>query len=793
MFSDPRLREAIASAALVALVLTLFHRMLFGETLFFRDLYLLYLPSHAQFAASVLSGHFPAWDSLRHGGMSALGPQIGPFSPSFLPYLVLPPVTAMNVVLVGHILLAALGARFLGRRLGLTGPSSWAAGAVYGLSGYLLSAINLHQPLFGLAWGPLAAGLAVTFFRGGGWKPLLGLAVALAVPVLSTSAETAGVSAAFVLLFALFPVRGAIPFRRRLGGVLLALLLAGGLAAIQILPSLEKVRESSRAGGVSFESFSFNSVDPLRLPELVIPGFFGPVDTLRDEDYWGRRREDPGFPNVLSIYVGALALSLAGIGGLSRDGALPQGLRRALLATAALGVLLSLGRHLPGFHLLYDMAGPLRSFRYPVKAMAVLPLPVALLAGVALDRIAAGKDRSSRLPFLPIGVGIVLLAAAGLSVLAPPLAGSLERVFFLEPLELASRARLIRSLLHAGLFATLGGLLWVRVRVRVRGRERRCEATAWSLAGLLAVDLLFAGGPLVPTAPREALAPPPLVLEAARLVGEGRLFRDGDPARFPLSAPTNELVHLMRRNLSTLRFYTAAGFGIPVVFHDDYDRLAPRRVMALGDRLRREPWSRRVPVLRAAGVSVVATWSRLEVPGLVEAVRAEEPGGQGLRLYRVEGSTRARFVSRRREAHSGKEALGMLLSRADPLDEVILETPSAEGGSCGSFPLTVTFSSPEALGVSVEAPCQGWIVLAENHAPGWEAWKDGVVVPVLHADFAFRAVEVTVGRHRVEMRYRSLPFLRGAAISLATLTALGAALVAGAWPRRRRESDTIHP
>lgn len=787
MSFDPRHREAIGVAALVALVLVLFHRVLLGETLFFRDLYLLYLPSYSQFAASVLSGHLPAWDSLRHGGMSALGPQIGPFSPSFLPYLVLPPVAAMNVVLVGHILLAALGARFLGRRLGLSGPSSWAVGAVYGLSGCLLSALNLHQPLFGLAWAPWASGLAVKFFRGGGWKSLCGLTVALAIPVLSTSAETACVSAAFVLVFALFPVQGAIPIGRRLGGTLLALLLAAGLAAIQILPAAERVRESSRAGGVSFESFAFNSVDPHRLPELFIPGFFGPVDTLRDEDYWGRRREDPGFPNVLSIYVGALALSLAGIGGLSRDGAFPEGLRRALLATTVLGILLSLGRHLPGFHLLYDMAGPLRSFRYPVKAMAILPLPVALLAGTALDRIAGGRDRSSRLPFIPIGAGVVLLAAAGLSLLAPHLAGSFERAFFLESLEPGSRARLVGSLLHAGLFATLGGLVWVR------GRERRCEAAAWSIGGLLALDLLFAGVPLVPTAPREALAPPPLVLEAAHLMGEGRLFRDVDPARFPLSAPTNELVHLMRRNLATLRFYSASGFGIPVVFHDDYDKLAPRRMAALGDQVRREPWPRRVPVLRAAGVSVVATWSRLDVPGLVEAVRAEEPGGHGLRLYLVEGATRARFVSRSREAHGSREALAMLFSRGGGPDDVILETPGVGGGNCGSFPLKVSFSSPEALEVSVEAPCQGWIVLAENHTPGWKAWRDGAVVPVLRADFAFRAVEVSAGWHRVEMRYSSRPLMRGAAISLATLTALGAVLVSLSWSRRRTESDTIHP
>ena len=84
------MRRHAGSALLVLAVLALFHRVLLGETLFFRDLSLISLPLHGFLAGAVRSGSLPLWDPLRHGGLPALGPQAGLFSPAFVPYLFLP-------------------------------------------------------------------------------------------------------------------------------------------------------------------------------------------------------------------------------------------------------------------------------------------------------------------------------------------------------------------------------------------------------------------------------------------------------------------------------------------------------------------------------------------------------------------------------------------------------------------------------------------------------------------------------------------------------------------------------
>jgi hypothetical protein len=188
-------------------------------------------------------------------------------------------------------------------------------------------------------------------------------------------------------------------------------------------------------------------------------------------------------------------------------------------------------------------------------------------------------------------------------------------------------------------------------------------------------------------------------------------------------------------------------------------------------------------------VSVVASWSRLDLPGFLERGRAVGQKGASLKFYAVEGWARARFASRRRIAGSEREALDLLFSGL-PADEVVLETAAAEGGGCGSFAVPAAFPSPERVDVELEAPCGGWLVLAETDAPGWEVRVDGAPATGLRANYAFRAVALGAGRHRVEWRYASAPLRRGAAISVASLALVAAAAFAR---RRKGESDTILP
>lgn len=95
---------------------------------------------------------------------------------------------------------------------------------------------------------------------------------------------------------------------------------------------------------------------------------------------------------------------------------------------------------------------------------------------------------------------------------------------------------------------------------------------------------------------------------------------------------------------------------------------------------------------------------------------------------------------------------------------------------------------PTRLAFRVSAPADGWVVLTDRWARGWEATVDGEDVEVLGADFLFRAVHVEAGSRRLVFTYRPFghPWLLGASwglIGIVALSSLGGRAIARP-PRR---------
>jgi uncharacterized membrane protein YfhO len=61
---------------------------------------------------------------------------------------------------------------------------------------------------------------------------------------------------------------------------------------------------------------------------------------------------------------------------------------------------------------------------------------------------------------------------------------------------------------------------------------------------------------------------------------------------------------------------------------------------------------------------------------------------------------------------------------------------------------------PNYIQVNVDNPADGFLVLSDCYYPGWKAYVDGKESKVLRANYAFRAVKVSEGKHRVEFFYR---------------------------------------
>ena len=89
--------------------------------------------------------------------------------------------------------------------------------------------------------------------------------------------------------------------------------------------------------------------------------------------------------------------------------------------------------------------------------------------------------------------------------------------------------------------------------------------------------------------------------------------------------------------------------------------------------------------------------------------------------------------------------------RFDPRREAVVESdrmlPMGEGE------VTWKERTPDRIALEVVAKQNGMLVVADTDYPGWVATVDGVFVPILRANLAFRAVEVPAGTHRVEFRF----------------------------------------
>ncbi|HWP65566.1 MAG TPA: hypothetical protein VNO26_06625 [Candidatus Limnocylindria bacterium] len=164
-------------------------------------------------------------------------------------------------------------------------------------------------------------------------------------------------------------------------------------------------------------------------------------------------------------------------------------------------------------------------------------------------------------------------------------------------------------------------------------------------------------------------------------------------------------------------------------------------------------------------------------------LRCVPPAAAALQAYLIqESQPRVRLARWARFAGSAEEALQLL--RGQP-ETVVLEVAPEPlpGDTCSGPPGTATVVSdqPEEIRITTDAPCPAYLVLADTNLPGWSATLDGSEVPILTADFVFRAVRVPAGRHEVVFRYAPWTVPAGIATSLMGLVvAVGIALL----PRR---------
>jgi hypothetical protein len=88
---------------------------------------------------------------------------------------------------------------------------------------------------------------------------------------------------------------------------------------------------------------------------------------------------------------------------------------------------------------------------------------------------------------------------------------------------------------------------------------------------------------------------------------------------------------------------------------------------------------------------------------------------------------------------------------------------------------------PQRVVIQATAEAPGLLLLGDLYYPGWQAWVDGVPVPIVEANYVWRGVPLTAGSHVVVFALRPRSLLYGLALSALALSGLAALAV---WDRR---------
>lgn len=701
------------------------------------DLLAYYLPMMQHASERLLQGELPLWNPHACSGIPLLATlQIGAFYPGNLLALVLPIHHAIPWQMFIECALAAFFAAGLFRAWGHREVAS-AFGGILFLFACVFGQVLWPPIVSSLMWIPWILLAVERLVAAPSFRWWCGLALGVAFQILAGFPQYLAYGFYIVGPFALLRLfelrlfelpllelplseRAASPLRAVLGRasmLALAVALGVGLAAVQLLPSLELAGESMRQSTLSATDLHYLTPwNPFESGEMLVAAVdptprFVSFNLATGGGYLG---------------IGTLLLAVLGVVAGFRSGRvwfwLVLGTLALFLSDGLVGVSAPLYR-------LYAELPVVGSFRTPERMRVITFFCVVVLAVRGFDALRPADAARLRVPAVLAGVGLALAMAFtghGLGVW--------------------------RVVLALGLV-----LLLLGSRLDVQ-RRRWAEI---SLLALVVVDLVLATGEFgylrsVPlelshryaSTDRRTSLPAGLFEQERDAVGTGRIELVGYRPRIA-SSPSNGGYRLscyeplVPAQWARLERTLRVGVGMGATLYD----LDPDEQAVLYD---------------IAGV---------------ERVLLEPTEGEHAVFFNEDALPRAYLVNSWRVASQTKAFEYLRRGNVDFRAEVLLEEDPGLAGVGFPWPeiraAEIVDYAPERVVIRADAPSASLLVLSDTHYPGWRATVDGEVVPILRANGLYRAVPLEQGSHRVVFEYVPASLRVGGLVSLASAFVLG--------------------
>jgi len=728
-----------------------------------------FYPFLAYAKSEVLEGRLPLWNPGMYTGQPFVASmQSAVFSPFTAIAYIFPLPQATVFIAAAVLLVGGVGMFVFARSLGLWWPAATFAGIAWLLNPFSVIWLEHYVAPSNAAWLPWTLWASDLLLARRRPKHVFLLAGLVALILLSGHPETSFKCLVLAGLYGLFRVVVMKQGLRGFGLLSLGYVCGILLAAIQLLPFLEYMRESwvVQVRGETAINRLFPSFETI--VTMVVPNFWGNPSAIEYLVTTNRFGYNASYADQF-VYPGIAAWLLAAVG-------LVWGRRDARIRFfAALGLVCALIMYgTPGLLEIVSALPLLKVTRLALFGIVTL-FALIVLAGFGMEALSRSLSLNTR--GAATATDRLWIPAA---VMAGIMAATLIVFLVWNHVLLQTTNHLVTVLRYSCLALGMAAAALTLIILRVRAGLSTALFVPAMLA-LLAIDLVFMGRGYHPLIEPERAFPRLPEIQAVKQ--DPDLFRVGgwEWALFPNAG--------LAYGFQDLRGYDGMGPA-------RYDTLLHARFQAYSEQhhgnvfhaLTRFDQSTIFDLLNVKYVfgdprAVLPEdhYSKLEVGGrspLYLNTRAF-PRTFLVDHYRVENDDAAIAT-----LHDGTIDLHRhVLLESDPPPN---ERPEAASSPEGPGTTSVVQYLSSRVEIQTHSTGPRILVLTDLFYPGWQAYVDGRPAPLYRADYAFRGVPVPAGDHVVEFEYRPLSFMLGAAISGVTLLALLRWWAMSTWMQRKK-------
>ena len=692
-----------------------------------------------------IHGALPLWNPYLFSGTPFIANiQASMFYPLGFLYYLVPPESAYGYSTIIHCMLGSIFMYAFMRTLSVSRGGSFFSAIIFTFNGFFMAHLYAGHLSFvqNYIWIPLIFHLLYRFIQEINLKYAVAAGLIFGIQILGGFPQIAFYTILGILGFGLFHMVVFLKSNSRknafrLGLGLVVISCTGfALAAVQVLPTMEFTRLSTRAGGLSYAFATYDSLNPKGLLSFLIPDIFGNVV---DQTYW----RSPGEWHFWETcgYVGILPLFFIFT---KTESPLIRRLRIFFIILILLSLFLALGKHNPLYSIVYRLPG-FNRFRIPAQIIFLYIFGIAVVCGIGMHRMQEDGWQFNRgfvLFFAFTGI-LLLLLVVSLSFFPYHLFFHLFKNFSEGPITHINMGRLYdRIFFSIDKVALLffGSALIIFIR-----KSRRLNLWAFNIIvlGIVIIDLFLFSGQFI----------------------KHHEFR---------TSPTNQniLAHLTRspdqgRVVTISDLFTTNGglrYRFPSIL--GYDPLILRRYVYYIQSSQGYQFDDHVVNLSGINNPGAKLLKLLNVNQIVI----------GRQVLSLDNKIPYANIVKNAVLKPFDEILPLIKSSEfDPHKMVVFEPeyrsklfPQTKSetfeGSC-----SILDYDNESIRIKTSSNQPGYLVLSEIFYPGWQAKVDGEKAPILCGNYLFRVIPLDKGEHEVYLHFVSWPFRIGLVISLLSL------------------------